>query len=242
MMTLIPVEPGFHIEAVGALPPPSAAVQAEIDRLWDAERARRPELFDGTILAVLAHDARRVTAGPIPYRRLLAQVRQPALAPVLALLPLAVTGMVMCDDGLVLGLRGGRVTQDVGRWEFAPSGSVDASALLPNGGVDAAGLVQREMHEELGIAPELVRQCRLLALAWDQDSPVLDLIYGIRVAMSGEALLRGLPTGPEAEHDRVEVVPPARLAAFLNAEGERAAAPTLALMPLALTHAQETSP
>lgn len=241
MMTVSPVESPLRLELVQAPPPPPAVVQAEIDRIWEAELRRRPEIFDGTILTVLARDEGRISAGPIPYRRLLAQVREPALAPVLDLLPLAVTGIVLCRDGLVLGLRGGRLTQDPGRWEYAPSGSVDASALEQDGRIDAAGLVKRELHEELGVPPSLVRECRLLALAWDQSYPVLDLVYGIRADIGRDRLLAGLPTGAAAEHDRIAVVAPARLADFLAAEGERAAGPTLALVPTALAHARAGS-
>lgn len=240
MMAVIPVDASLRLELVEAPPPPAAELQAAIDRIWEAELRRRPEIFDGTILAVLSRDEERITAGPIPYRRLLARVREPALRPVLDLLPLAVTGIVLCRDGLVLGLRGGRLTQDPGRWEYAPSGSVDASALEPDGRIDAAGLVQRELHEELGVPPSLVRQCRLLALAWDQSFPVLDLVYGIRVDIGRDELLAGVPTGAEAEHDRIVVVAPERLADFLAAEGERAtaAAATMELVPLALAHAR----
>lgn len=157
----------------------SDLLRGQVDSLWRQEKERRGgSLFDGKILSVEALSPRLITCRLSEYRYLTAQRLKPALYSDLGVRPLAVTGFLMCRQGLVLGLRSGTNSQDQGLWEVVPSGGLDLQALdlkLNPSPVDYLAQVKVELQEEVGLSWDLIDDCQTLCLVEDTDERVVDI-------------------------------------------------------------------
>ena len=128
MTTPIPLPGPLTIVDEGPAPPLPPAVAETVDAIWAAELAKRPHAFDGPMFSVTRLDGTLITGQWTTYRRFMARRRQPTLAEALGVRPLAVTGVLRCRDGIVLGRRGDGVTQAAGAFELAEdedSGVID---------------------------------------------------------------------------------------------------------------------
>ncbi len=114
------------------------------------------------------------------YRHYIAQKARPELFDILRVRPVAVSGLLECEDGLVFGRRSEGVTQHAGSWELEPSGGIDAAELPMSGNCDCVSAILRELREEIGIGPESVSGLRPYCLVEDLDSHVFDI--GIAIA------------------------------------------------------------
>ena len=123
--------PGNLSAAVCASAPVlSADVAERVDAIWRAELQERGDsLLDGQLFSIGEIKDGVILGWLSEYRLFLAQQREPCLFPALRVRPLAVTGYVVCDDGVIIGKRAENVTQDPGSWELLPSGGVDASMV-----------------------------------------------------------------------------------------------------------------
>lgn len=219
MITIHPLEPGFT--ATASAPPPTldAATQQRVDAVWAAETARQPSLFDGTIFRVDAFSPAGVSGGLIPFRLMLAQLRDAALARELGLRTLAVSGVVTCRDGIVMGRRAERLSVLPGHWEMVPAGGVDGQSVHPGGEVDLAGLVLRELAEEVGLPADRVASCApLLAVECDRLF-VYDIFFAIEVELGGDDIRRAWAAARDDEYSELVVVPRSGLGRFLTENG-----------------------
>jgi len=112
----------------------SNVIEAEVERLWQAEQARRGKaLFNGKILSAVEITPNGILGQIVEYRHLIAQRAQPELFGALNVRPVAVSGLLDCANGIVFGRRAGSMTQDAGLWELAPSGGLDTSKVAGGG-------------------------------------------------------------------------------------------------------------
>lgn len=198
------------------MPPLPPALDANVERHWQAACARRP-LFNGHVFS-----ADRIAPGVIEghwteYRRVVAQMADPALFRVLGVRNLAVCGVVCGPDGVAVGRREARSAYQAGLWQLPPAGSVDTGAA-DGGGASWRTALLAELREELGITPEHVRALRPLCLV-QHPTGVLDLGIRIDTDMDRDAILRCHAAAPHAEYDRMLVVPPHEVAVRVAAEG-----------------------
>ncbi len=131
-------------------------IPTEIDDLakviWREETQRRgSHLFDGEIVSVASIQGNRIIGRRADYRWLLAQSRDPSLFKWSQVRPLAVTGLLFCQDGIVIGRRSKSVYQFPGLGELAPSGSVDLTTLDENDNISLQRQLMQELREEIGI-------------------------------------------------------------------------------------------
>ena len=89
----------------------SGDVQGAVDALWAAAIGEQPGLFDGPILTVVDLSPGRLLLAPASYRLVIATRRDPGLAQVLKLRPLAVSGILASAEGLVFGCGAHGITQ-----------------------------------------------------------------------------------------------------------------------------------
>lgn len=223
MLTDIAVAPGLSVELGVSPPEPSSEVQARIVAIWAAETARLGDkLFNGRVLSVERLGPERIVGWWTDYRRLIAQRREPRLYPALQVRSLAVTGILACRDGVVLGRRGPGVATDAGRWELAPAGSVDGKWLDAAGRPDLRAQVLVELEEEIGIAAScLIEPPAPVGLVEDEDHAI-DVGLVLRVGLGAaevEARFAGLAG---REHSELRVVPVAEVGAFLATRGDEA--------------------
>lgn len=200
-------EPILELGAVTML---DEATKTLVDQAWDQEqKGRARPLIDGKLFSFVAHMPPRMRGCIIPYRRFVAQNRNPELFPKLRVRPVAVSGLVMCEDGVVFGRRAGTLV-DAGCWELAPSGSIDN----PRAGARAQLL--KELTEETGIPAAAVNDIAPLAVIDDEGAHTVDIGYTLFVQLSALDIRRYAQRA-SGEYDTLEVVPTDQLERFLAA-------------------------
>lgn len=223
-----------RIEDAGAPEPWAPAVQARIDALWADALRRRPELVDGEIFCLRGEDPERalLRGSFYPYSAWLAQREDAALAELLALRPLAVSGVTRVEGCLVFGKRGTAVTQNPGLWEPVPAGGIDREASR-GGVIDARAQILSELEEELGVERALVTECRLVGLADDHESRVTDLVFALDLGTTAAELLEAFHARAQDEYSELRAVAREAVGSFLDSEATPCAPMTAALVELA---------
>src|SRR5690348_2780745 len=194
-----PLDPGFHIEVLPALPPLPASVEKRVAAIWRASQSAQPALYNGRIYALVEATPKRLTAHALDYRLLVAQRQAPDLAGTLAVRPIGVTGLLTGPDGLVLGHRAKHVAADAELWEPAPAGS------LPR--PEPAEQILEELAEELGLDPGQVRPPQALGLVEDTTSHVVDIVFRIDTDLGAEALHAAWKNHGSDEYAEIRIVP-----------------------------------
>ena len=215
-----PVSSDLSVSARGEPLEIDAVLQAEIDRLWSRERARRPEgLFDGRIFSVSTIEPARIFGHFVDYRQYIAQVLRPELFDRLRVRPLGVSALTSSPEGVVLGLRNLATTQNAGLWELAPSGGLDPACCDDQARVDFKAQILSELREELGLEPDQVDDPVPFCLLEDRHSRVLDIGVALHTSLPGAEILAAHRVKASNEYLQVSVVPPAELSAFLARSG-----------------------
>lgn len=212
---MLDVAPDLVLAITGEMPALDAALDAAVERHWQAARALRP-LFNGTVFCADRIGPTRIEGHWTEYRRAVAQMADPALRDALRIRSLAVCGAVCCRDGIVVGRREARSVYQPGEWQLPPAGSVDSGAAEP-GGASWRRALLAELEEELGLGPDQVIGLRPLCLV-QHPSGVLDLGIQIDTALTGDEVLEAHRRAGNREYDRLLVAPasalPQRVAAL----------------------------
>lgn len=188
MINVYEFEKDGRIELIEPAPAIPDVLREQVDGLWLQEKERRGgSLFDGKILSVETLSPALITCRLSEYRYLTAQRLRPSLYSDLGVRPLAVTGFLMCQQGLVLGLRSGSNSQDQGLWEVVPSGGLDLQCLKADpthmempAKVDYLAQVRTELLEEIGLSWAAIDSCQTLCLIEDTDEKVVDIVVQLR--------------------------------------------------------------
>ncbi len=198
-----------------------------VEEVWAAERVRRPEVTNGSLVAVERIDGGTVHGRLVEYRVFLARQRDPELHRLLPLRAIGVSGVVVFADGnVLLGRRRNGVTEYPGAWELVPSGSIDGEAVR-SGAVEPLEVLLRELAEEAHIDRDAVSSGTPLGIVHDRLQDGFDICYELHVRgdagdyelESGEyTQLAALPA-PEAESilGGPDAVPTSRLVLELGA-------------------------
>jgi 8-oxo-dGTP pyrophosphatase MutT (NUDIX family) len=185
----------------------SAAVEQRVDELWrEQTRVRGPSLVDGQIFSVGDPDAGvdEIHGSFLAYRYYAAQRIDASLRTSLRVRPLAVTGIVRCADGLVVGQRAATSTQSPGEWDFLPAGGIDPDALLADGYIDPALQLRKELREELGV--ELDARAAPRPLWRMTENGLIDLVFGIELTQDRAQIERGFARLGHAEHSAIDFI------------------------------------
>jgi hypothetical protein len=221
------VEERLSVWATRPLPPLPPWLEAEIDRLWAEAQARTGgRLFNGRVFCADVITPRLICGHWSEYRRVVAQMARHDLFPVLAQRSLAVGGVLHGPDGVVFGRRPADAVYQAGEWQLPPAGTVDAGAARAEGRVDVLAALHAELKEELGLAPEDVRDPRPLCLVehavpgggGGAGSHVLDLGIAIETPLGAAALHARHAAGGDDEYAALTIVRRAELADFLARE------------------------
>lgn len=224
--TVHPIEPDVRVRVTRPMAPLSAALEAEIDRLWVAAQARTGNaLFNGRVFSADVITPRLICGHWTEFRRIVAQMNRNELHAVLNIRPLAVGGVIHGPDGVVFGRRPGRAVYQAGEWQLPPAGSVDRSAERPEGAVDIVSQILAELGEEVGLPPEAIHAIRPLCIVEHArggvGSHVLDLGIGLATHLSAAAIQAAHAASGNAEYaPPLTIVPVAELPGFVAAAGE----------------------
>jgi len=185
------VTAGVEVVRRGALelfvsgPPMQAPAELEgrIQELWEAEKAVRPSIVNGSIVCFGARTGGRVDARLAEYRLFIARERDSSIRLRLGLQAIGVTGVVVDSAGKILvGHRGADVTEYPGALELVPSGSLASDSVGENGRVDTLGALLSELEEETGIERASVASVVPLGMLRDTDQDGFDICYELHLA------------------------------------------------------------
>lgn len=200
-------------------------IDAAVEHLWQAAIRRVAEggagkLFNGLVFSADQITPREITGHMTEFRRIVAQMDDPALGPILQLRPLAVCGVVQCADGIVIGRRPTGAVYQAGLWQLPPAGSVDHHALRPDGSIDLIGQIITELTEELGLTANQVGEPRPFVAVEHPGSRVTDLGIMLDTALSGAAIKDAHRARANTEYDPLMVVGTGEIAAFVADLGD----------------------
>jgi hypothetical protein len=224
------VTPDVVVRVARVMPGLPAAVELEVERLWQEARRRvaaggAGRMFNGRVFSIDDIAPGQITGHLTEYRRVVAQMDQPELFAELRIRSFAVCGVLSCAGGVVVGRRHRAAVYQAGMWQLAPAGSVDAGAVAETGVVDLRHQLLGELQEELGLPPDAVGEPRPLCVVEHPGSHVSDLGVALATGLSAEAVLAAHQADGNAEYEQLIVVPQARLAAFLAEAGEELVPP-----------------
>lgn len=198
-------------------PPLSAKILDEVDAIWHQERARWGDrIFDNKIFSVRGWSDSEIFGTFVDYRLFYTQLKKPELFPALNIRPLAVSGVVQTDDGVVFGLRNRSSAQHPGLWELVPSGGIDTEAERSNGIIAYEDQLLAEVSEELGIPSSAVSTPHPFILIHDTKSHAIDIGLFLRTNVSSEEVRRAFEVSDNHEYDHLHMVTTADLDRFLD--------------------------
>jgi hypothetical protein len=168
-----------------------------VDAEWVRALRRSPFLFDGPVLLADVIGENKLVLREANYRHVMALRADPALRRTLGLRPLAVSGVLSCREGVVLGQRGAEVSQDPGHWELVPSGGVTEP--------DLEAQILAELHEEIGLGADQVRVGKPIGLILDED--VLDIVIPLGCDLAAADIMACHAARGSPEYARLTVTP-----------------------------------
>lgn len=216
----------------GELPELTPALDRRVAELWHEATIRRGHaLFNGRMLGFAAEPETPGAAALefTEYRRFLAQLEDPSLYAQLNVNPLAVTGLIECKDGILIGKRG-EVTQDPGLWEVLPSGGIGEPFVGADGEVDLARQLRAEFEEEVG--PGLPEFENVAPAYWLQErsTHVVDIVLRATLASTLFQVLDRFGANPNHEYRAIDAIPVDGVAERLKAEREVFSETTLCIL------------
>jgi hypothetical protein len=221
MLTVQSVSPEIKVFLTATPPSVRPATLVRVEEIWQAELVERDRaLFNGRLFSIETAKAGRITGWLAEYKWFLAQRRDANLEGALRVRPLAVTGLLLCLDGVVFGRRAGHVEQDAGLWELVPAGGIDGSAFHPDGSIDLAHHLIAELFEETGISNEMLdTPPQPFAIVCDSGTHVSDIGIFLRTKLSKARITSTFATLHNREYVALEVVPVTHLPAFVRCCG-----------------------
>lgn len=216
-----------------AIVAPPEDITARTQAIWDEETQRRSTtLFNGEIVSVVSINETLIIGRRAEYRWLLAQSHDEDFFRWFQVRPLAVTGVLTCPEGIVIGRRSKSVFQFPGLWELAPSGSVDLGTLDAEGNIDLLTQLMQELHEEVGLQAADVANVQPLAIACDVDSQVFDVCFVLNTAVHWEQIATRFSANTNTEYERLEILPVDQISTFLRSNKASTTPLTLSLLQL----------
>ena len=209
------VSASLAIHVTRSMPALPDEVEAAVSALWDAAQARTGgRLFNGRVFSADAIAPGRVTGHWTEFRRVVAQMERPDLFAALGVRPLAVNGVMVGADFVLLGRRPEGAVYQPGEWQVPPAGSIDPGCAEGDA-IDPVRQLHAELHEELGMPPGSVRAPRVLAIVEHPGSHVCDLGIAVETDWPEAAIRAAHAARGNGEYGTLAFVPHAGLPTFL---------------------------
>jgi hypothetical protein len=226
------LDPGVAVRVVRPLPELDPTLDATVEALWRRATHRvaaggAGRLFNGHVFSADRIAPAEITGHFTEFRRIVAQMEQPALFATLGLSPLAVCGVLRCADGVPFGRRHNAAIYQAGMWQLPPAGSVDPGAVGADGMVDLRAQMLTELTEELGIRADQVEPPTLLCAVEHPGSHVTDIGIALVTALTGAQVLEAHRAHANAEYASLTIVPYDGLANFVAQAGADLVPPAL---------------
>lgn len=207
-----------------------------VNEIWRAATSKQDsQLFNGTVFSVQSVEPKRIVVTPVEYKQYYAQVCDPSHTNAFDIRPLACSGLLTCEDGLILGKRSPKVTLDPGKWELAPAGTFDSDCVLGET-LDANILLLKEMAEEIGIPPRIAKTGKVVAVLEDEKTRCVDLLVGAHAAITRAEVDSYFEKRPQPEYTQIKVIACSSLSSFVEANKPRLSPVSLAALTMLDIH------
>ena len=209
-----PLNPDCKID-VGMPWAPPKSIMPRVEEIWSFEKKRRGnQLTNGQIYSLSGFRIDQISICISEYKYIVAKRRDPDLAAQgLNIRPLAVTGVLICADGVILGQRGSGVDGDVGLWEPAPAGGLSHR--------DPKVQVLEELQEELGIVPSNIISAEICGLVEDIESSVFDIVFRLHVDATEKDIRANYLESGSDEYSDIIIIKPYNIHSFLRERSNR---------------------
>lgn len=182
-------------------------LRTQIEQIWSDAIANHPNLFNGKIYTLKNYKDGNLYIAESEYKVSFSIQKSPNIFKENPISILAVTGILLCEDGLILGRRGNSVSFQNGLWEPAPAGSLSCP--------DPKAQVLEELEEELGIARNRINEIEITGLIEDNNTSIADIIYKITIREKFNQIKSIEKNSKDNEHDELYCVKIADLGSFL---------------------------
>lgn len=186
--------------------------KAEVERIWHEEmRLKGEKLFNGRMLCYLKHDCHTLYGHFVEYKHYIAVLRQPQLRTKIPIDTLGASGITFSGGSVLWGKRASFVTEYAGYYECAPSGGLNPGMVVA-GEIPVDMPFEQELHEETGLAKNLIQDIRVTSLIYDKKSFLYEIVATIELDES--ASQKGL--APTDEYEELVWVDMSALSAFFE--------------------------
>ncbi|AOW50036.1 phosphohydrolase [Acetobacter ascendens] len=217
----LPLSASFRIDVE---PPPPAApadIEQEITHLWQQACVTTPALFNGCVFSASCVTRTAIKGYWTEYRRVFAQMKNPALFPFLRLQPLAVVGLVHTPDGYILGRRNPSSIYQGNFWQSPPAGSIEKRTDTQS--VNLAEQILAEATEELGLDAKSLQVGQPLMAVRHPHTRVLDIGLVLETALTFKKVEKSWKQHANKEYDMLACVSAQDVTTWL---GQNAILPT----------------
>ena len=214
------IAPEVRLRIARPMPALPAALEAEVERLWQAAQARMGgALFNGRVFSSDRISPTLIEGHWTEYRRIVARMDSAGIAADLPLAPTAVGGVVLGGAGpdafVLFGRRPVGAVYQAGQWQLPPAGSLDPGCAEGEW-LDPLRQLRTELAEETGLPADAVSDPRPLCLVEHPGSGVLDFGIALRTSWTAEAILAAHARAGDGEYDPLEAVRLSDLPGFLR--------------------------
>ena len=192
-----------------------AAERAKADKIWKtAAQNSHSALFNGRLFSVQDFDQKSITVRPTEFKYFHAQINDAGTSNSSWVHPLACSGVLTCEAGVIFAQRSTKVTLDKGLWELAPSGTFDDSCVVDGAHLSPTVLIQTEMFEELGIPDSRIISQNLKGGITNQETGALDLVIGVELDAGQSEIENYFFNRLSDEYSIIRIVPPSDIHQF----------------------------
>lgn len=154
-------------------------IEEEVERLWEKAKSEK-EVYNGPLFCMRSYDESRIFGYFVEYRYYMATRYNPALRDILRVYPLGVSGVTMCNDCVLVGMRNATLARHGGCQELVPSGGIE-TRVVQHSEADFIRQLMWELEEEAHVGEKRVKEIHPLGLFYSVDDGVYDL--GIKLEL-----------------------------------------------------------
>jgi hypothetical protein len=182
-------------------------IEKLVDKIWDSAVKQNPtSLRDDLILIFCGYEKGVIKARLCNYRFYYAQHQIPELYSSLGLNSLAVSGVITCKNGVVIGKRGFEMLQDAGMLELVPSGAVDYYHFN-NNNKNVESQIISELEEEIGLIKSYLSTVKIVSMVTNPKLHVVDLVFDLRTELSAREIKNRWRDKGSREYSEIYIFP-----------------------------------
>lgn len=202
--SLTALSPEIAVTCHEAPPISDPALERGIEAIWQETLQKHPGLYNGRVFCLSGLAETALTGFWCEYRWVLAQMRSVELGARLKLRSLAVTALLICPDGVVLGRRNPSSLYLPGFWQGVPAGSVEARTGDET--IDLRAQLLEELEEEVGLSDGVSVSGPFLACEHD-TTHIVDIGFAIHAGQDFAAIKAAWRARANDEYDALECHP-----------------------------------